>query len=148
MRRDGPTVQSLEDMRSFIRYNDWQTDPLQRQGPDWGIASRADIFSSGCTICSYACQGAIDGKVTSARALREEQAIWAVSGPTTSGGRQPVFVWSESEACRGQLHEGMPDRWDFGWEKMGAWRLAPATKGEVLTDTRHKRRAAVHDGVE
>ena len=42
----------------------------------------------------------------------------AISGPTTDGGRLAPFRWTESKLVDSQPHEGLPEKWDFGWVEM------------------------------
>ena len=44
MNRDAPNVKSLEDMKKFIRYNDYKNDPLSSNNPGKAISSRLDLL--------------------------------------------------------------------------------------------------------
>lgn len=73
-----------------------------------GLAPRYDLTEKG----AYAF-GLTDCKVISPE-TSQDNFLWAISGPTQSGGRFPPFSW---ENWPNVPHSGMPIKWDFDWVK-------------------------------
>lgn len=44
MNRDAPKVKSLDDMKRFIRYNDYKNDAISGNNPGNAISSRLDLL--------------------------------------------------------------------------------------------------------
>lgn len=44
MNRDAPKVKSLDDMKRFIRYNDYLNDDISERNPGYAISSRLDLY--------------------------------------------------------------------------------------------------------
>lgn len=106
--RDHVRVQSFDDMKLAIRYNQYQTDELAGGDPYNSICSRKDLRTS-----SASTSGGVDGKVTSysrMMKLTNEPLVAAINGPTHDD--QPVFQWSGSK-WESQVHLGQPDVFDF-----------------------------------
>jgi len=101
-RRDQGKISSFQDLKSFMRYNDYQHDPFSKQNPSDAICSRGDLlprpYLGGC----------IDTKVTK-HDLQNKMISHAVNGPTTSSGL-PAFSWNKFNSS---IHEGQPSTFDF-----------------------------------
>ncbi|GIQ82302.1 phospholipase B-like protein, partial [Kipferlia bialata] len=111
--RDALHVTSLEDIKDFLRYNDWQNDPLSLDNPANQISARYDLRTQNPS--SY---GGIDSKATSGR-MASHQEAWAQSGPSHDD--ETVFCWSDGDVNGNawtEEHVGQPDCWDMDWEYM------------------------------
>ena len=73
-----------------------------------GLAPRYDLADSG----KYPF-GLTDCKIISPETFSENY-LWAISGPTVSGGRFDPFSWADWPT---HAHYGMPIKWDFDWVK-------------------------------
>jgi len=111
-RRDQGGVQTLDDMKRIMRYNEWQTDPLSLQDACKGIAARCDLNPpwSDNPLNSYSPFGATDSKITSNQ-LSAARATIAVAGPTWDS--QPPFAWTRQ--WEGVPHFGQPTVFAFDW---------------------------------
>lgn len=73
MIRDAPKVNSLTDMETFIRYNDYKNDPFSNGNPGDAISSRLDLVEV-CKLYNYKsnprAHGSIDGKVASLESVK------------------------------------------------------------------------------
>ena len=101
----------LQDLKVFMRYNDWQNDPLSEGNAANQIAARYDLITNtppGQMTASAG--GSIDAKLTSS-ALLAEGNVWAVAGPTYTN--QPVFTWDSK--WNDQPHEGQPTVFKFDY---------------------------------
>jgi len=109
-RRDAPKVQTLQDMKNIMRYNQWQTDPLSLDDACKGISARCDLNSpqKTNTMNPYSAFGGIDAKITSNEISGSLQA-WAVNGPTWDS--QPPFAWTKE--WDSVPHFGQPKVFDF-----------------------------------
>jgi hypothetical protein len=109
-RRDQAGVTSLDDMKHLMRYNDYDHDKLSGHHPVASVCSRGDLAKTGAVP-----KGCYDTKVTSYKmALHMESEV--VGGPTAQG--QPVFEWGNS--WPDFEHRGMPNRFDFSFERQCA----------------------------
>eukprot|EP00882_Tetradesmus_deserticola_P007826 GHRQ01008238.1.p1 GENE.GHRQ01008238.1~~GHRQ01008238.1.p1 ORF type:complete len:602 (+),score=264.47 GHRQ01008238.1:263-1807(+) len=109
-RRDQGNVQSLDDLKHLMRYNDFQNDALSNGQPVASVCSRGDLAKKGAIP-----KGCYDTKVSSySMALAMESEV--VGGPTAQG--QPEFEWGDN--WDGFAHRGMPDRYNFRFEKQSA----------------------------
>ncbi|CAD8178443.1 unnamed protein product [Paramecium octaurelia] len=104
MNRDAPKVKSLDDMKRFIRYNDYKNDALSGNNPGNAISSRLDLLET-----NPRAHGSIDGKVASLASVPQNIA-YIQSGPTTD--QQPIFSWTP--AFTG-IHWGQPTTFNFPW---------------------------------
>ena len=104
-KRDAPAVETLEDMKHIMRYNDYLNDPLSRGNPAYAICSRVDL-AEGSNKHAFGC---IDGKVTFSAWLREGRAA-IVSSPTHE--TLAPFSWNEFPT---ELHPGQPELFNFSW---------------------------------
>jgi len=113
--RDAHNVQTIDDMKKIMRYNEYQTDPFSLWDACRQIAARCDLNTpwSNNTYNGYNAFGAIDSKITDNTLIQKLQA-WAISGPTWDA--QPPFAWTN--AWENILHPGMPQVYDFDWELM------------------------------
>lgn len=113
-RRDISSINSLEDARHYIRYNDYLNDDLssavpecsynfnetENRSPMFAIAARGDLLST------KELYGAIDGKVlTSENPLK----MYIVSGPTQQSLKP--FKFSDHN----KTVPGLPDEFNFDW---------------------------------
>jgi hypothetical protein len=113
-RRDEHAVQTIDDMKRIMRYNQYQTDPLSLGDACRGISARCDLntpWATNGTLNGWAAFGGIDSKITN-NLLIKQMAAWAVCGPTWDN--QPVFAWTKTWAS--VPHYGMPVVYDFTWE--------------------------------
>jgi len=106
----GSRSAALEAMKSLIRHNDVQGDPLQRGKASYAIAARYDLEDGP----ERAATGATDAKVAG-RSEVLEMKTHAVCGPTTNDGNPPFSFAGEWAALD---HEGLPETYDFDWEIM------------------------------
>jgi len=106
MKRDHSKVANVNDMKHFMQYNQWQTDPLSSGDPCNSIAARCDL------ITPFDAFGAYDAKVTNHEMIKQGRSC-AISGPTHQD--QPVFVWDARKQWNKEPHLGEPNRWDFDW---------------------------------
>jgi hypothetical protein len=116
-RRDSIKVQSIDDMKNLMTYNDYLVDPISEGNPGNTIASRFDLPSlAPPTHQSKPAQqeafGSIDCKITTWKTALDMQCI-AQSGPTHS--QQEPFSWSHCDFadCDLTMHKGQLDRFDF-----------------------------------
>ena len=112
-KRDQGSVNSIEDFKKFMRYNDYKNDNLSNNDPSKTIASRSDLGDNNLTLC----HGAIDVKFISVKDLLERKnLIYIISGP--SNDQQETFSWS-NHTCRSDKdilsHVGHNDVWNFPW---------------------------------
>ena len=107
-KRDAPSVNTIEDVKKLIRYNDYQHDPLSLGDACHQIASRCDLNPGGSAF------GAIDAKVTDIAFARRNFAF-AQSGPTHD--QEPVFKWNNVNSPANP-HPGQPVEFDFNWVSM------------------------------
>ncbi|OQS03481.1 urease, partial [Thraustotheca clavata] len=108
--RDAPKVNTIDEMKAIMRYNDYQHDPLSRGNPAWAVAARYDLAQGS----QFQLHGGIDSKVTSyKRALTLE--CDAILGPTRV--QQPTFSWTP-ELTNLAAHRGQPSLFAFDFETM------------------------------
>jgi hypothetical protein len=114
-RRDAPAVQTMDDMKRIMRYNQYQTDALSLHDACKQISARCDLNTpwSGETLNGWAAFGGIDSKITDNNMIKTQSA-WAVSGPTWDN--QPPFAWTSTWANRPNF--GMPTVYDFAFQEM------------------------------
>jgi hypothetical protein len=134
-RRDQGGVSSLDDMKQLMRYNDYQHDKLSGSHPVASVCARGDLETEGAVP-----NGCYDTKVTSYKmAMAMESEV--VGGPTAQG--QPAFEWGSK--WEGFAHRGMPDRFDFQFEKQSAANL-PLPGFECSIEGRQTEAAAAAGG--
>jgi len=105
-RRNQTNVNTFEEMKSLMRYNNWQYDELSLGDPANAIASRIDLEHVGAQPF-----GGTDSKITSA-SLVPKIACEAICGPTSV--QQPPFSWNNWLNSTWP-HYGMPPTFDFDW---------------------------------
>lgn len=113
--RDAGKVQTLQDMKRIMRYNDFQNDPLSLKDACKSISARCDLNVpwSGETLNGYSAFGGLDSKVTDNTMLKEFLAH-AVCGPTWDD--QPPFAWNMKWASDPSY--GMPTVFAFDYIDM------------------------------
>ena len=101
-------VRSFENTKTLIRENDPDTITYQEGKYEAAMAPRSELEKTGAS-----CDGAVDGKATSL--TRILHAYWqGVNSPTYAD--LPVFTFSGSSCCKETVHEGIPDKMEFGWQ--------------------------------
>jgi len=106
-RRNETQVETIEDMKALMRYNNYVTDPLSHGDPGNAISSRFDLERKGGSPF-----GGTDSKVTNV-ALSSINQCQAIYGPTSE--QVPAFSWAN---WNDWPHVGMPTVCDFAWELM------------------------------
>jgi len=125
--RNASGVVDIASFQRLMRYNDYQHDPLGREGcgidPPYSavnaIAARADLnpeegdypFSG----LGHMDIGALDAKIAAASLTTPSSIVTVLQGGPTYD-QQPVFAWSTTAPDIAALtHEGQPDVWAFPW---------------------------------
>eukprot|EP00930_Biecheleria_cincta_P101505 TRINITY_DN93154_c0_g1_i1.p1 TRINITY_DN93154_c0_g1~~TRINITY_DN93154_c0_g1_i1.p1 ORF type:complete len:573 (+),score=69.68 TRINITY_DN93154_c0_g1_i1:82-1800(+) len=129
-RRDAPAIQTREELRAFMRYNNWQHDPFSAAGyggpaephsPENAIAARNDLIPKGSSIPQQAANrgvhGNTDGKLVGRQDVLHLTFDFVV-GPTSD--TQPPFSWGGEW---GMVPEGQPKRFNFSWQSVNFSRL-------------------------
>ncbi|KAN0012252.1 hypothetical protein ACTFIU_007550 [Dictyostelium citrinum] len=106
-RRDSNKIYSITDFQAFMRYNDFQNDPLAYGDAGNQISSRFDLNTQNADAA-----GGIDSKVTSLELINQFLII-AQSGPTHD--QEPPFSWSSLNWKNQYPTIGQPDTFDFEW---------------------------------
>ena len=113
-RRDQANVNSIEDFKKILRFNEYATDPLSFGDPAFSLASRYDLREG--TKKKY-CFGNIDVKLVSVKDTKEkkERSIYMIGGPTDDN--QPSFDWTTTECPESKDWKpiGQPMKYNFGW---------------------------------
>ena len=136
--RDQINIDSNEDFKRFMRYNDYKNDNISKGLPSKTIAARGYLKDT-----NPSCHGAIDVKFVSIKELLEKKnIIHIISGPTND--QQPTFSW-QNTTCEGAnlgkvSHEGQNDVWNFPWMDYSIQLLDknPDGKQEELTNDEDK----------
>jgi len=111
-RREQAHTSDITGLRSLLRFNEWQTDPLSLNSPYFTIAARGDLAAPGPTPwVNRDIVGAIDAKASDFASI-QQFAIHAVSSPPWE--EQGVFSWTPDWS--NYSHHGMPIRWPFQYE--------------------------------
>eukprot|EP00730_Choanoeca_flexa_P008596 TRINITY_DN12510_c3_g1_i1.p1 TRINITY_DN12510_c3_g1~~TRINITY_DN12510_c3_g1_i1.p1 ORF type:complete len:541 (+),score=163.10 TRINITY_DN12510_c3_g1_i1:25-1623(+) len=107
-RRDAGNIESLDDLKKFMRENNYGTgDPLA-DGTDHAIAARRDLDP-----VAPRTDGAIDCKIVSSQNVKAMSVV-AIAGPTHEV--QPVFNWTGAWTNATAFpHYGHPVSFDFDW---------------------------------
>ena len=131
-RRDGNSLTSAADLRSLMRSNTFKNkkDPLSNGDPIAAICGRGDLeedSSKGSGPNRRQASGCFDAKVTSWSRAGNLDAD-AVAGPTTAGGTLPPFSWKDDPEFEKVPHRGLPEVFDFEYERF-APRLEARVKG-------------------
>jgi len=109
-RRDQGPVSTLDDMKTIMRYNEWQTDPLSLGNACLSISARCDLNPPANTPGPF---GAIDAKITDERMSKVLESK-AVCGPTWES--QPIFAWTAE--WQSTPHYGQPISFGYNFETM------------------------------
>jgi len=113
-------IHSYEDFKSFMRNNDWSTDPLSNNDPAEAITSRYDLRPTEClhmgtmTMCPNAF-GGIDAKTTN-MGLAKGLLFDTISSPQYE--TQPVWEFG-TEQWKHIRYDGLPKVWKFPWVQFG-----------------------------
>ncbi len=115
-RREQTNVNSLEDFKKIMRYNNYQEDECSQNNAAWTIASRYDLNVNG--VGRPLCYGAIDVKFVSVKEITEgKNIVHIISGPTND--KQPTFSWKNTTCDQSNpmrwYHEDVVDTWNFPW---------------------------------
>ena len=115
-RREQTNVNSLEDFKKIMRYNNYKEDPYSKGNAAWTIASRCDLNTKG--IGKSYCYGAIDVKFISVKELKEgKNIIHIISGPTNDN--LESFSWKNTTCYLNDpnrwFHENVVETWNFPW---------------------------------
>ena len=112
-KRDQGKINTKEEFKKFMRYNDYLNDELSLGIPSKTIAAREDLKSG----TSATCHGAIDVKFVSVKDLLEKKnLIYIISGPTND--QQKTFSWSNNTCISDKSllsWKGHNDVWNFPW---------------------------------
>lgn len=114
LRRDAVKVNTLNEFKEIMRYNNYKHDKESMNRPGFSLASRFDLDHG----VQKMCMGAIDAKVLSAKEILSEDnsKFHAISGPTTSEKSQiGEFIWSKSKTCKEDYHFGINDKFSYPW---------------------------------
>lgn len=115
--REGSAT-DMASLKTLMRYNDFQHDPIAKGCPMNQLASRGDLTPKGLAGCYRNAFGAVNGKITSSTRVHNYEAD-IVAGPTHD--TQPVFSWTpEIEAEFPIAHYGQPKSWNFDWQTVQA----------------------------
>lgn len=108
----------MASLKTLMRYNNFQHDPIAQGCPMNQLASRGDLTPKGLEGCYRAAFGAVNGKITSSKRTNAFTAD-IVAGPTHD--TQPVFSWTPSIDAEFQTaHYGQPTTWNFDWQTVRA----------------------------
>jgi len=96
---------NLTTTQRFMRYNDYENDPLEQDNPTWAIMARADLLQQNPSPF-----GGYDTKVANFDMMVNLVSL-IQSGPTHD--QVPVFSWQpwSSKYC----HTALPEAYDFDW---------------------------------
>jgi len=113
-------IHSYDDFKTFMRYNDWQTDPLSNNDAAQSISSRYDLRPDSCihqgtmTMCPNAL-GGIDAKATNMD-LAKKLVFDAISSPQYE--TQPAWEFGTGR-FKNVRYDGLPKVWKFPWIRYG-----------------------------
>jgi hypothetical protein len=162
-KRANATIQTLDDVKRTMRWNEWETDPLSvlpdcvgcnpKSNAQLAIACRADLVPINAQFGSYnnvslpmfgalsgsymaGTFGAIDNKISSYNMMMSHtdyQEAVVVSGPTHD--TQPVFCWSKlnPELNQGLIYLGQPDCFDFDYVTVKQHKIRPNVPSQTYT---------------
>jgi len=113
--RDAEKVETIENMKRIMRYNEYQKDPLSLHDACRSISARCDLNTpwTANTLNSYSAFGAIDSKITDDQMVLRMESL-AVSGPTWDS--QSPFAWTRQWLT--VPHYGQPTVFAFGFTLM------------------------------
>merc|ERR1711920_166813 len=109
-RRDAGKVGSLEDLKKFLRSNDYLNDQYSGGDPTHAVCARGDLKTGDPIML-----GCYDTKVSNL-SMFWNMTSDVINGPTSDG--VPAFSWKSAESSPEDLHFGQPDTFDFKFERM------------------------------
>ncbi|KAL0234833.1 hypothetical protein PCE1_001869 [Barthelona sp. PCE] len=115
MRRDAPKVKTWDDLKKFMRANDYKNDELSEGYPFNQIAARWDVIEENPLHFKPQAYGAIDAKLTNLERLRNMNPE-IIAGPTTDADYLEPFNWDTASVGQDTSHIGMPSVWKFDWQ--------------------------------
>jgi len=113
-------IHSYQDFKNFMRYNDWEKDPLSNSDPAESILSRYDLRPEEClhmgtmTMCPNAF-GGLDAKTTNMD-LAKKLVFDTISSPQYE--TQPAWEFG-TERWKNIRYDGLPKVWKFPWVQFG-----------------------------
>lgn len=113
--RDAPNIKNYEEFKTFMRYNNYTTDPLLLINgipePAQGILSRYDLRpASGTSYGARNCFGGLDTKTAKLSQFTVDQKWDAILSPEYKF--NPPFSFSDWPDV---LHEGLENTWQHDW---------------------------------
>ncbi len=110
--RDFGSIQTLDALKTELRLNQYQTDPISAGNPAAAVCARYDLRTT-----SAKTYGGTDSKATSFSSMTgaaggKQGRSSAQCGPTHDD--QAPFQWSTSTFAN-QVHLGQPDLFNFGF---------------------------------
>jgi len=117
--REHTKIKDVESMKTLMRLNKYQTDPLSAGCPGEAIAARYDLPSTQNCDATQQAAGATDSKVTKAEWVPSLKSV-TIGGPTADD--QQPFTWDSWPAIR---PVGQPTTWNFAWRTMQPSSSAP-----------------------
>jgi len=113
--RDAHAVETMDDMKRIMRYNEYQTDPLSLKDACRGISARCDLNVPWLnnSLNGLAAFGGIDSKITNEKIVSNFEAF-VIGGPTWDS--QPPFAWTQQ--WKHVPSFGCPTVYDFDWVVM------------------------------
>jgi len=103
-RRDANKIETFEDYKSLLRYNNYMNDPIENDNPMWAICSRGDLLSNGSSVF-----GCYDTKASNYSMILNMQAE-IINGPTYDD--LPPFDWNDWPAIP---HAGINNLMKYPW---------------------------------
>jgi len=113
-------IHSYKDFKTFMRYNDWQKDPLSDGDAASSIQSRYDLRPDEClhlgtmTMCPFPF-GGLDAKTTNIN-MAKKLFFDAISSPVYEN--QPVWEFG-TPRWKKVRYDGLPKVWKFPWIQFG-----------------------------
>ena len=112
-RRDQSKINSNEDFKKILRYNNYKEDEISKGNPVYAFSSRYDLSET-----SFTCNGGYDSKFISIKEIVEKKnVVHIILGPTNN--QVPTFSWSNT-TCNSKnpdkyYHEGVVETFNFSW---------------------------------
>ena len=112
-RRDQSKINSNEDFKNILRYNNYKEDEISRGHPGYSISSRYDLSET-----DYICAGGYDSKFISIKEILEKKNVAHIILGSTNN-QLPTFSWANT-TCNSQnpdkfYHEGVVETFNFTW---------------------------------
>ena len=121
--RDAGNLSSYEEFQTFMRYNDYEHDPLQiipdtgEKEPAQGILARYDLRPDNGT--AYGAKNhfaGLDSKTVSVNTLKASRTFDAINSPKYDGGI-PAFSFRDWPKIS---HDGLPETFQYPWTNFTA----------------------------